>query len=137
MIEPATFDEAKDRFVVLAGQKWPIPDLAPRQNREVREPLREMNQRLRAAVGNRLDLFIELNKADYERLLLRPVYEALTRAHAGLKYEEFLDWSTSEAELVLAWFKVREASGLFLQAAEGEKPAGEAPAADQTNQTGT
>lgn len=137
MTEPAEFNEATDRFVLLAGRNWPVPDLVPRQMRHIRGPLREMNQRLAAATDKHLGQFINLAEEDYERLLLRPVHQALTRAHPGLTFEEFLDWPVKETELLLAWFKVREASGLFVMAAEGEKPAGEAPAADQTNQTGT
>ena len=134
MTEPADFDETKDRYIVLAAKKWPIPDLVPRQLRHVRGPLREFNERLRSSVDKeRVGEFIQLSEADYENLLLKPIFYGLTRAHPGLKFEEFLDWPMGEVELMLAWFRVREASGLFDTApsgaqTDGDKPAGEAEA---------
>lgn len=142
-VSPASFDEEKDRFMVLAGQKWPIPDLGPRQLRHCRAALIEMNNRfLNAPESMKVGEFIKLSDEDYGRLILDPIYLALTRAHPDMKREEFLDMAAKDMELMLAWFRVRDASGLFQMVAPdetgaaapaGDTPQGEAAAVEQQN----
>lgn len=120
-------------------QQWPIPELAPRQLREVRSALQEFNKMIgdtrKSAAGNGSDiglfteLCVSLSNEDYERLLLKPVYFGLTRAHPTLTWEEFLDVNITDADAVAAWFVVRRQSGLFVFDEAEESGQGEATAA--------
>lgn len=137
MTEPAAYDEKTTPAITLGGKKWPIPELAPRQLRHIRQALLEMNRRFSAAPKDEVgSVIIELSNAEYESLLCDPIYWALTRAHPTMTREEFDDMALSDGELSLAWFTVRNQSGLFLITKSTDTPAGDAPpgeavAADQ------
>lgn len=118
MIEPAEFDPADTPSVTLAGKQWPMPELVIRQNRKVRRPLIEMNDRIRLANKDGA-VFAELPEEDWDRLIVVPIYYGLTRAHPTLKLEEFLDWPATDEELVNAWFVLRDQSGVFLKPKDG------------------
>ena len=135
-IEPAEYDPLKTPAIVLAGKNWPIPELSIRQLREVRGPLMELHKRLFKAMYGASSpeiaklkasaTFETLDRNDFERLVVEPVYWGLTKAHPTLKLEEFLDWSVDEQELVSAVFVVQQQSGLFVPGQKSEA----APVAD-------
>ena len=129
--------------VFLNDKKWPIPELAPRQLREIRSDILEFNRMIGEARKTALaeegadpedatgftELCLSLSNADYERLLMRPVYYGLTRAHPGMNWEEFLDMPMTEMQAVAAWFVVRRQSGLFVFEDKENTGQGEAAAA--------
>lgn len=136
---PTSFDESITPFIAIGGAKYPVPELVPRQLRHIRNALFELNSRLGQGGSGQaaIDVFIGLKDEDYDRLLLEPVFWALTRAHPELKKEDFLDLPWTDSELIGAWFVVRKQSGLFVFGGDekpGEAQAGESPA---QNQTGT
>ena len=116
-------------IVKLGGREFPVPELAPRQLRQIRSALIEFNRLLRQSPDGAA---ISLSDADYDRLLLKPVYIGLTRGTPDLKPDEFDDLPIAESELINAWFTVRRQSGLFVIAENsgaGASDSGEAEAA--------
>lgn len=128
MTAPAEFDPKTTPSVTIQGKEWPILELAPRQLRHVRTALLEMNARLgKAESGDAnqvsLQAFQNLDDGDYDRLVLQPVYWALTRAHPSLTEDEFMDMRWTDGGLITAWFVVRAQSGLFVfDKGEGSAP---------------
>lgn len=123
--------------VMLAGQKWQVAELVPRQLRHIRGTLLNLNRAIGKA-GSFLQFANGLSNDEYDSLL-DVAYWGLTRG-TGMPREEFLDLKISDAELFNAFFTVRDQSGLFTSAPNGESggDAGEATAEvtrDQ-NQTG-
>jgi hypothetical protein len=116
-------------IVTLGGRGFPVPELAPRQLRQIRSALIEFNNLLRKSPDGAA---ISLSDDQYDRLLLKPVYIGLTRGTPDLKPEEFDDLPISETELITAWFTVRRQSGLFVtveKSGAGASEPGEAQAA--------
>ena len=128
MTEPAPFDASVTPSVTLAGKQWPIPPLATRQLRKVRTPLYELNDRILKAgttkVGDLLEIFTE---AEFDRLIVDPVYYGLTRAHPQMTMDQFLDLEATVLELWVAVLVVQKQSGLFVA-----RPASAAPITDET-----
>lgn len=139
MTEPADYDEKATPTIALGGKKWPIPELAPRQLRHIRRALLDMNRRFNAAgKDDKGSVLVELTDVEYVSLLCDPIYWALTRAHPTMTREEFDDMKLSDTDLALAWFTVRNQSGIFTivgasDAPAGDTPPGEAAAADLTS----
>lgn len=136
MTSPASFDPKTTPSITLDGKEWPVPELVPRQLRHIRNALLEMNNRLgKQGSGDEAskasDAFLTLDDADYDRLLLKPLYWALTRAHPSLTEDEFQDLRATDSQLITGWYVVRAQSGLFVFSdGEGGAPqTGEAPAA--------
>lgn len=124
-------EDADIQTFTLGGREWKVPPLAIRQLRKVRAPMIEMNQRfVQAAADGRetTDAYVELPEADFERLILSPVYHGLTRGNPELSLDQFLDLPVIDGELIQAWFAIRKASGIFVTS-EGEQTSGEAMAA--------
>jgi hypothetical protein len=122
--------------VTLAGQAWPIPELAIRQLRVVRRPLIDLTDAIAATesetTGERV---MKLSTAQYEAMV-DIVYQGLTRAHPKLAREEFLDMPATDMEIFQAFLVVRSQSGLFVAAPQTEaRPPGEAAA--ESSPTGT
>lgn len=141
MTEPAPVENGTPT-VTLAGKQWPIPLLAVRQLRVIREPLIAFNSRIVANAKNgQVDSFVSLSSEEYDRFLIQPVYVALTRAHKDMKLDEFLDMPITDGELVAAWFVVRNQSGIFVKVSEKEGGGADAPAGEALpntpNGTGT
>lgn len=133
MTSPAVHDP-NTPTVKLDGKEWPIPELVPRQLRHMRSALLEMNAKLGQEDGDKaVSAFGLLSDEDYDRLVLKPIYWALTRAHPALTEEEFLDFKSTDGERVTAWYIVRTQSGLFVfaqpEGEDGATQAGEAQAA--------
>ncbi|HLY04272.1 MAG TPA: hypothetical protein VKR31_00845 [Rhizomicrobium sp.] len=72
--------------ITIAGQEWPIPPLAPRQNRHVVAALMRMGGDFFAHYGDLVDA----------------VFFALTRAHPDLARSEFEEWPIPVYELTAA-----------------------------------
>jgi hypothetical protein len=89
-----------DPTITLAGTSWPVPFLAPRQNRVVIPGL--------IGLGRRPD-------AQYDTLV-DIVFAALTRAHPALAREDFDDWPIPTWELLAALPLIAKQTG-FLRAA--------------------
>lgn len=127
--------------VTLGGRSFSIPQLAPRQMRHIRSQLMELNARLSAyATEGRPGALTNLSNDDYESLMLKVVWRALTRA-SDITYEDFTDLPFTEGELSDAWVTVRDQSGLFVikigQEGGGSAPAGESQADQPQIGTGT
>ena len=78
--------------IIVAGRAWPMPPLAPRQNRIV-VPL------------------LVAGSADYESLST-VVFTALTRAHPALSRSEFDEWPVPYYELVDAVSAIAQQTGM-------------------------
>src|SRR5438270_7687216 len=83
--------------IIIAGTEWPVPLLAPRQNRIVVPAL--------MALGGE-------PHAQYDRLL-DIVFAALTRAHASLARDEFENWPIATHELLAALPVIAKQTGLL------------------------
>jgi hypothetical protein len=98
-----------DPEIIVAKRSWPVPLLAPRQNRIV------------------VPLLLS-GKRDYESLLAL-TYAALSRAHAWLSYAEFEDWPVPYCELIGAVPVIATQTGLL---SEGPSHASERSAGART-----
>jgi len=155
MIEPS--DQYPDApTVTIGGKKWPIPKLAARQLMSIRRPVIDLNTRLHevqvaaikseadraAAVSAAIDaantLFAEMPADDWARLIVDVVYMALTRAHPKLTRDEFLDLEYEDGAMIMAWYVVRDQSGVFYKAKPEDVPQqGEEQGAQSPTSTGS
>lgn len=107
-----------DHTITLAGQEWPVPTLAPRQNRVVVPGLLEVIPQIIRARSDAPDasglaqLARYLDTATYDRLA-EIVYTALTRANPALSREAFDDLPIGTAELIGALNPIARAAGLY------------------------
>jgi hypothetical protein len=107
-----------DQTITLAGRHWPIPTLAPRQNRIVIPALLEVIPKIICARSEASDgtgfsqLARYLDTQTYDRLT-EIVFMALTRAHPALTRAEFDDMSIDTAELLAALNPIARAAGLY------------------------
>ncbi len=136
--------------ITLAGRDWPIPDLLTwRELSRCRRALLELNGLITDAVaaagllgddsdGARIarnlqalsTVFRDLADADFDRLVMTPIYVALTARHPALTREEFDAWPTTEIERQYAILAVRRYSGLFVFADPASDPEEAAPGED-------
>lgn len=86
-----------DPGILIAGREWPVPLLAPRQNRIVVPAL--------LSIGKDAT-------REYE-LLLDIVFAALTRAHPDLNRDDFEDWPLPLCELREAVPVIARQTGLL------------------------
>jgi hypothetical protein len=103
--------------ITLAGKQWPVPQLAPRQNRIVVPALLEIVPKIveaRAQAGNTGlgEVAYYLDTAIYDRLT-DVVYFALTRAHPQLSRAEFDDMPIDTTELFAALSVIASQAGLL------------------------
>ena len=106
--------------LVLGGRDWPLPQLAPKQNRIVVPALLELVPKiLRArdearAAGEASGLAALarcIDTATYDTLATL-VFTALTRAHPGLTRDAFDDMAVDTLDLVAAVLPIARAAGL-------------------------
>jgi hypothetical protein len=106
--------------IILAGKSWPVPRLAPRQNRVVVPALLRLIPRILKA----RDEAVAASESDLTwlgRLVDEPTYDelatvsytALTRAHPELKPAEFDDMPVETLELIAAVFVIARQAGLL------------------------
>jgi hypothetical protein len=107
-----------DQTITLAGKHWPVPTLAPRQNRTVVPALLEVIPKIIHARGDASDVtgFAQLARyldtQTYDRIT-EIAFMALTRAHPALTRAEFDDMSVDTAELLGALNPIARAAGLY------------------------
>lgn len=108
--EPAQVNETDVPVITLAGKQWPVPLLAPRQNRKVVPLL--------VSVGLITDAR-SISEELYGKLL-DIVYLALSRAHPNLARDEFDDMPIQTMELVNAIPTIAEQTGMLKAGEPGE-----------------
>jgi hypothetical protein len=86
-----------DPTITIAGRAWPVPLLAPRQNRVVLPGLMRLGK----------------EPAEQYETLLDIVFAALTRAHPSITREEFEDWPIATWELVESIPVIAKQTGLL------------------------
>lgn len=94
--------------VMIAGRKWTIPFLAPRQNRIVVPAL----LRLGTSGDNRYTLLLDI------------VFAALTRAQPGIVRDEFEEWPIATHELLDALPVIAERTGCLKRRSGPVRPPG-------------
>jgi hypothetical protein len=141
MTEPnqAVLDESQtDKTIAtvqLGGRGWPIPLLAPKQNRVVVPLVYKAAPKLFTVDRLNLSHLSVIMTPEFYSDMLDIVYTALTRAHPGLPRAEFDEMPIGTMELLGAVVTIAAQTGIFRQAKEGEQPMGEAGAT--SSQTGT
>ncbi|MGH6877640.1 MAG: hypothetical protein ACREHV_09725 [Rhizomicrobium sp.] len=112
----------------LAERDWPIPRLAPRQNRIVVPALLELIPKILRArddaaeagqTGSFAQLARYLDTAAYDRLA-EIAFTALTRAHPDVARAEFDDMPIDTLELIAAVRIIALQAGLIRRAGPGE-----------------
>lgn len=113
---PAT----EDPVIILSGKSWPVPRLAPRQNRVVVPILLQLIPRIvkareEAVAAEQNDLawlgrFVD--EPTYDQLVTI-AYVALTRAHPELARTAFDDMAIETLELIGAVFVIARQAGLW------------------------
>jgi hypothetical protein len=118
--------------IVLAGRAWPIPRLAPRQNRIVVPALLELIPKIlrardEAAAASELGSFAQvaryLDTAAYDQLT-ELAFTALTRGHPDLARAEFDDMAMDTFELIAAVRVIALQAGLIRRAGEADERRG-------------
>jgi len=124
--------------VVLAGRKWPIPELGVRQLRAVRRPLIDLTDAIAETESETTrERVLRLSSEQYEAMC-EVVYQGLTRAHPELARDEFLDMTCTDAEILLAFLVVRRQSGVFVaKPRDGSEASTPGEAQAEMSRTGT
>lgn len=116
--------------ITLAGKKWPIPVLAPRQNKKVTPLVLKVFPKLaqiRASGSLRLEAFADaVDEQGYDNLLTIN-YLALTRGHKDLTREEFEDMPISTLELIESIVVIARQTGILKSKASGDVPLDQTP----------
>jgi hypothetical protein len=110
----------QDPAIILAGRSWPVPRLAPRQNkivvpvllRLIPRILRARDEALAAQESDLGYLGRLVDEATYEQLATI-AHTALTRARPDLTRAEFDDMSVETLELIGAVFVIARQAGLL------------------------
>lgn len=124
--------------ITLAGKAWPVPMLAPKQNKHVVPTILKVVPHVLAAGDGKgkfdLDRFAKaMDTTTYDALIL-VTWMALTRAHPSMTREEFEEMPIGTMELVLAVLIIAQQTGVIRPGKAGEPKTGEAPAGN--SQTG-
>jgi hypothetical protein len=141
MTEPADFNPEQTPVITLAGKNWPVPVLGWEQLQNCRDELLELTGRINDAIAAdplpddagdeargdhnmaaMIKVFRGLKNEDYGRLVVGPIYAALTALHPSLSRKEFNSWPMLEGERQLAWLTVRTQSGMFTLRDKGNAP---------------
>lgn len=125
-------------FVMLAGQKWPIPLLSPKQNRIVLPLLLAMIPKIAGsystvevtdpATGEKVTRSV----ADMDKLsamlanggiddLYKIIYHALTKGHPTLTQSEFDDIEIGAFEMIDSIMVIGQQTGVMRNARKGEQ----------------
>jgi hypothetical protein len=124
----ATPEAVEYPAVVLADRSWPVPRLAPRQNKTIVPALlnlipRILKARDEALAAQESDLAYLgrlVDEATYEQLAMI-AHTALTRAHPELKRSEFDDMPVETLELIGAVFVIARQAGLLRPASARDR----------------
>jgi hypothetical protein len=129
--------QAEGPTVTLNGTAYTVPELVPRQLCHVRRALLDFQKAVNKAPS--FDVFSESLTDEHYAALVEFAYWGVANAN-DVSREEFDKWKIGGGELFVAFFAVRNQSGLFVKAdtAQNGGAPGEATAetTDQ-NQTGT
>lgn len=122
--------------ILLAGQQWPVPQLAPRQLRRLvplfmrlRPWFTALAEAARARLPDAADATVEaLARVNVDIAISPEVYDGLveaawlgvSRAHR-VTQDELLDWPIDTAELVVAFPILLQQAGLTKVAPAGEQ----------------
>jgi len=107
--------------IKIAGKDWPVPQLAPRQNRVVVPALLNVLPKIigaREQANGQMDggglaqLAQYLDTTAYDKLT-DIVFHALSRAHPELRRDDFDDMPVDTAELFAAISVIAHQAGLF------------------------
>lgn len=145
MTEPnKAFLDGKTPTITLADIVWPVPKLAPRQNRIVVPAILQVAPKVLYALATpesdptlmpiRLSAALDTSSMD---ALGDVCYWALKRAHPDMTRDEFDDMPISVLEMALALKVVSQQTGLIKEAAPSPLAPGAQAAPDQSSQTGT
>ena len=116
-----TNEPSDTSVIILAGREWPVPKLAPRQNRIVVPALLDLVPKILRArddadaageKGSYATLARYLDTQSYDTLAAL-VFAALSRAHPELARESFDDMAIDTFELVAAVPTIARAAGLL------------------------
>ncbi len=117
-------------MIVLAGREWPIPRLAPKQNRIVAPALLELIPRIlrardefAAGDGSFAQMARYLDTASFDRLC-DIAFVALTRAAPALSRAEFDDMPIDTLELIAAVRVIARQAGLLGRVGGGDERLG-------------
>jgi hypothetical protein len=126
MLNPAEIASAPT--IKLGAFTYPIPMLAPRQQRIVIPTLMKLMAEMTAGGADSFDTK-SFSGPQYDALL-SIVHTAITRAQPTLTMDEFIDRDCELSELMAALDVISAATGLIKRAPAGAPPSGEAqPAA--------
>ena len=111
---------AEDPVITLAGTSWPVPRLAPRQNRIIVPALLRLiprivqarEQSLEAREGDLAYLSRFVDEVTYDQLAT-VAYTALTRANPELMRSDFDDMPIQTLELIASIFIIARQAGLL------------------------
>lgn len=128
MTEPNTdFLGENVKLIKLAGKEWPIPLLAPRQQRVIVPALNKLFRGISRTTREDFELSTELID-----LLTDVIWVALTRAHPQMKRDELLDMDTNISEMVDAMYVVSDQTRLYKRKVKEPNAAGEAKESQST-----
>lgn len=130
-MKPASYDEKTTPAIMIDGQLWPVPRLAPRQLREIWADVNELTAALDGVgtdgFGERV---LRLSNEQFAKIQ-NVVFWGLRRAHPDMKEDEFLDMQASPPDLVSAFLVVRAQTGMFRVVPVGPVPTADPAPADQ------
>ncbi len=133
--------------ITIAGQDWPVPKFAPKQNEVIVPIVLEMSSDLISAMSApqaiRLKMMAKVLTGEAYRKLNDCVFLALERGHPELTRKEYdEEWEVGTMEMVQAFTVIAERTGL-IKIAPVVDPAGKGAAkpgeegAATSSQTGT
>jgi hypothetical protein len=109
------------KTIRLAGMDWPVPLLAPRQNRYIIPAILRVTPRLMGLGADPASGLLSVE--DYAAALAidegthleleKIVYTALTRAHPKLTQEQFENMPISTRDMMVAMLTIGEQTGLL------------------------
>jgi hypothetical protein len=110
----------EDPVITLAGKSWPVPRLAPRQNRIIVPALLRLiprivkarEQSVAAREGDLAYLSRFMEEQSYDQLAT-VAYTALTRANPELKRSDFDDMPIHTLELIASVIVIARQAGLL------------------------
>lgn len=125
MTEPnPLFLDGTTPTVTLAGKDWPVPMLAPRQNRHVVPAIIKLGPKF-ANLGNLKTVSSVYARVDEDvyGALLDACFWALRRAHPAMERDEFEDMPVTTNELMLALPVIAQQTGMIKKATAAEAAA--------------
>jgi len=130
MTEFTTQELADAPKIVLAGKEYPIPKLAPRQNRRIIPRLSRLGNIMQKNAAG------EMTETDVDDAYLS-IYWALTRTMPDLKESDFMDMPIDMQDVLAALGTVAQQTGIMKQMEVAPGDAGEQKPVEPAPSTGT